>query len=196
MLSGAPGGGDERGFTLVELLVTMTVLMLVTGALLSALDSATRTERRASTRIDDEQAVRLVLAQLTRDVRGAAGVRPETTLPDQLDLDEVGGAHVRWSYDSAGARQTLTRSTVSGSGQATAGVSAGGLANTAGSVAPLSLLGRTGDLATLAGGTAADAVRCAVAVQVQVVSAAHPPTAPFTETVVADLHPADLQGCP
>jgi len=194
-----PDGRGEHGFTLVELLVAMTVLMLVVGALLGALVSGLRTERRASTRIDDEQTVRLVLAQLTHDVRGAGGILPGTaaTLPIQLDL-ELGSQHIRWTYAVAATSGTLSRSIVDDQTNViTPGVSVGGLANGS-TVTPFTLLGTDGsDLSALPGMTPADVAHCVTAVQAQVVSSAHPPTAPFAETVVAQVRGrADRRGCP
>jgi prepilin-type N-terminal cleavage/methylation domain-containing protein len=75
---------DEEGFTLVELAVAMSILLLVAGALLAALDSGTSAEHHASNRIDSEQSANLVLAQFARDVRNASGVMraARNTAPD------------------------------------------------------------------------------------------------------------------
>jgi prepilin-type N-terminal cleavage/methylation domain-containing protein len=109
---------DESGFTLVELVVAMSVLLLVIGALLSGLESMTRAERTTSGRIDDEQALRLTLAQLTRDGRDAEQIQAEpTTAAYSTTMDlVVGGSHVRWAF-AAGA---LTRSIVADDGTARA----------------------------------------------------------------------------
>ncbi|GAC1320634.1 MAG: hypothetical protein NVSMB12_20440 [Acidimicrobiales bacterium] len=185
---------DEGGFTLVELLVTMTVFLLVSGALLSAMESGMRTERRASGRIDDEQTVRLALAQLGRDVRNADALTPSAlaTLPDELDLVN-GPNQISWRYDpSAGA---LTRAVTSG-GTTTPGVV---VRNATNGLQPVfRLLGRAGaDLAAIPGETAADVYRCAVAVEASVTAGGRPGVGPFTETSVAELGTAaDLEGCP
>jgi len=187
---GGSAGRSDGGFTLVELLVAMTVLMIVVGALLDALDAGTRTEHRASDRIDEEQAVRLVLAQLTRDVRGATDI--DATPPARLDLTEPGGVHVRWLYASS----ALTRLDVPSGGPATSGVSVGSLANGA-AAPPFVLLDASGvDRSLWSGWTTTDVVRCAVAVRAQVVAAARPYVASFTETVTAELHArSDQEGC-
>ena len=184
---------DEAGYTLVELLVAMTVMLLVSGALLGALESATVTERRASGRIDDEQAVRLGLSQLERDVRSSELLTADpSTLGSQLDL-QVGPDHVRWTYDPHAS--TLSRSVVTDSSVTTGAV----VPSVAVGTDPMfALVGRDGrDLAILAGGTSLDQVRCAASVKVTVASAAHRGLAPFTETAVAPLPPPrDLEGCP
>lgn len=188
---------DERGeggFTLVELLVTMTIFLLVSGSLLSALESGMRTERRTSQRIDDEQALRLTLAQLTHDVRSADSLVPtdRATLADELDL-VINGQHIQWRYDPTGAqlvRAVVTDTTVS------QGATLAGVVN--GAAPMFSLLGTGGqDLGAAPGMTGADEFRCAAAVRASVMSGAHPVVPPFTETAVAELHaPIDRQGCP
>ena len=187
-------GRDEGGYSLVELLVTMTVFLLVSGTLLGALESGLRTERRASGRIDDEQALRLVLAQFSRDVRGADAVTPTalSTLPAELDLAS-GAQSISWRYDPVAGR--LSRTVSSGS-TTSPGVSVLGVAN--GATPVFRLLDRSGaDLSVAPGNSAADAFRCAVGVEASVTSNAHPGVAPFTETAIAELHvPPDLEGCP
>ena len=186
-------GRDEAGYTLVELLVAMTVMLLVSGALVGALQSGTVTERRASGRIDDEQSIRLGLAQLERDVRSSQLLTADpSTLGRQLDL-QVGPEHVRWSYD-AGA-STLSRSVVTDSSVTTGAVVPG---VSAGADPMFALIGRDGsDLGALAGSTSLDQVRCAASVKATVTAVAHRGLAPFTEIAVAPLPPPrDLEGCP
>ena len=184
---------DEAGYTLVELLVAMTVMLLVSGALLGALESATVTERRASGRIDDEQSIRLGLAQFERDVRSSQLLTADPSiLGRQIDL-QVGPDHVRWSYDSGAS--TLSRSVVTDSSVTTGAVVPG---VSVGADPMFALVGRDGrDLSTLTGGTSLDQVRCAASVKATVASAPHRGLAPFTETAVAPLPPPrDLEGCP
>jgi prepilin-type N-terminal cleavage/methylation domain-containing protein len=184
---------DEAGYTLVELLVAMTVMLLVSGALVGALQSATVTERRASGRIDDEQSVRLGLAQFERDVRSSQLLTADpSTLGHDLDL-QLGADHIRWSYD-AGA-STLSRSIVTDSSVTTGAVVPG---VSAGADPMFALVGRDGrDLGALAGATSLDQVRCAASVKATVTSVAQRGMAPFTEIAVAPLPPPrDLEGCP
>jgi prepilin-type N-terminal cleavage/methylation domain-containing protein len=183
---------DERGFTLVELGVAMSIMLLVAGALLGALESGTNAERRASTRIDDEQSVRLALTQFTRDVRNATALIPGTNNPNQIDLSD-GSAHISWSYDAAS--HVLVRNTYQGS-TGHPGVSVGGLTNPADTV--FKVLAQDGtNLFTLPGGAPADIVDCAAVIEASVTSAAHPPSAPFSESADAHVHnTGDQRGCP
>jgi prepilin-type N-terminal cleavage/methylation domain-containing protein len=153
-------GGDQRGFTLVELVVSMTIMLVVAAALLAALESGMTAERRASSRIDEEQSVTLVLAQFGRDVRGAADLGPGTAPPQDVDMTEVDGTKVRWVYDDATGR--LQRFLGD-----TAGVSVGGLSDATG----LALLDAAGDpLVAGSPDTPADVLHCAVVIRATVVS--------------------------
>ena len=189
---------DERGFTLVELTVAMTLMLLVAGALLGALESGTRAERVASTRIDDEQSVRVVLAQLTRDVRNAQAVNNQVLLPgttaDEIDL-EVDGVHVRWWYDSTA--HVLTRKAVDDVTSAVVdGVSIGGLTDPPGTTFAL-LAGDGSNLLSLQSASLDDVLTCTATVEVAVTSGAHRPSRPFTETADAPVNAvADRRGCP
>jgi hypothetical protein len=128
------------------------------GALLSTLASGMSAERRSSGKIDDEQATGLILAQLTRDVRGAADLAPATQPPDELDLVEVDGSRVRWVYD--GGQRRLTRYL-----GANAGISLGSV----GDATAFTLLGAGGQpLLAGAGYTPADLIHCAATIQATV----------------------------
>jgi prepilin-type N-terminal cleavage/methylation domain-containing protein len=190
-------GGDQRGFTLVELVVSMTIMMVVSAALLSALESGMTAERRASSRIDEEQSVSLVLGQFGRDVRGAADLGPGTAAPAEVDLTEVDGTTVRWIYEGATGR--LQRFLGD-----TAGVSVGGLSDPTG----LALLDGAGD-PLMAGSpdTTADILHCAVAIRATVVSRdgaqqtaaaglGHVPLGVGSSVVTGVTAPTKWPGCP
>jgi len=204
----------ESGYTLIELAVTMTIMLVVAGGLLGALESGTSAERHASTRIDDEQALAVVLAQFTHDVRNATAVEPVplAQLPTTLELVEPGSGsvYVRWALEPSGSGFALTRYAASSlAGTWEPGVSAAGL--TAASVFDRQSADGT-DLVSPppAGLTNADAARCTETVEASIVSSAHPPSAPFAENVAAPVHattsavaaslepagPLDVRGCP
>jgi prepilin-type N-terminal cleavage/methylation domain-containing protein len=185
--------GDQRGFTLVELAVAMSLMLLVSGALLAALESGTTAERHASTRIDEEQSVRLVLAQFTRDVRNATSLAfPSAPAPwpaDEVDLTD-GGVPVVWAY-------TPTTGVLQREIGGNPSVSLRGLTNTSGTVFESAGLDG-GDLFTDASATRTDAATCAATLTAAVTSRAQPPSAPFTETASAPLQAlvTDRRGCP
>lgn len=183
---------DERGFTLVELAVAMSIMLLVAGALLAALESGTTAERRASTRIDDEQTVTLTLAQLTHDVRNASALG-QATNPDQVDLLFADGSEVRWWYDGNGHtlwRQVPDRSHPGGWVRQPLT----GLTNGPGTVFRyLAADGTPLDPSV----NVDDVIACTATVDVSVTDGAHPPSQPFTQTADAPvLAPVDRRGCP
>ena len=180
----------ERGFTLVELSVAMSLMLLVSGAVLAALDSGTNAEHRASTRIDDEQSVRLVLAQFTRDVRNASTLTVNPLDPlNEVDLGYANGDTVVWSYQTSA--HVLQRES-----NGNAGISLGALTNSTGTV--FQLLAPDGsDLFTDQSAGTDDYSVCTATVVASVTSTAHPPTT-FTETAHAPFSPPgiDRRGCP
>jgi type II secretory pathway pseudopilin PulG len=98
---------SEAGFTLVELVMAMMILMVVLALFFNMLVSLTKTEQRAQALVANEQDVRFELTQLAREVRAA---NPLVVLPttDQysnqitLILGPTGGTQevVRWNYDT------------------------------------------------------------------------------------------------
>jgi prepilin-type N-terminal cleavage/methylation domain-containing protein len=187
---------EEQGFTLVELTVAMGIMLLVAGALLAALESGTNAERHSSRRIDDEQSVRVVLAQLTRDVRNSNGLLSGTAL-DEVDLGYLNGDEVLWTFDPNG--HVLQRSVPDphNPGSYLPGISVRGLTNADGTV--FRILAPDGsDLLSDASASSNDVTACATTVAVSVTASAHPPSAPFTETAHApvDAPGVDRRGCP
>lgn len=64
----------EGGFTLVELIVTLAILLIVVASLSSVLVSATHTEVDANKRFQAQEQARTGLAQLTREMHCASSV--------------------------------------------------------------------------------------------------------------------------
>ncbi len=186
---------DEHGFTLAELAVAMSLLLVVIGALLAALESGTSAERHASTRIDDEQSVRLVLAQFSRDVRNASATPPLLPIvratKDEIDLTYANGWAVAWVYTPATG---VLHRTVNGN----ASVSVGGLTNPDGTVFQVLAADGSNMFDPNVYATTSDITKCAVTVMASVTSRAHPPSKPFVETVNAPLDApgVDRRGCP
>jgi len=205
----------EAGYTLIELAVTMSILLVVMGGLLGALESGTSAEHNASTRIDDEQAVAVVLAQFTRDVRNATAVEivPVASLTTTVELVEQSASgllYVRWALEPSGSGLALTRYVADSSGATgSPGVTVGGLTNE--SVFDRQSADGTELVSPPAPGlTDADAARCAATIEASIISNAHPPSAPFTDDVAAPVHATtsqvfatlepsdqlDVRGCP
>jgi general secretion pathway protein J len=62
----------NSGFTLIEVLVSTTILAIMAGLMSSALFAVTRTARAGEGRLDDSDATRLTLAFLRRVIENAA----------------------------------------------------------------------------------------------------------------------------
>jgi prepilin-type N-terminal cleavage/methylation domain-containing protein len=96
---------EQSGFTLIELIIATSILLLVMGMFFSTLVSLTRQEDRAQRLVSNEQNVRFELDQLARELRAA---NPLVILPAKDDysnqvafvLGPTGGSQtvVRWTY--------------------------------------------------------------------------------------------------
>ena len=69
----------EGGFTLVELIITLAILLIVVASLSSVLVSATKTEVDANNRFQAQEQARTGLAQLTRELHCARSVTVTNT---------------------------------------------------------------------------------------------------------------------
>jgi prepilin-type N-terminal cleavage/methylation domain-containing protein len=70
-MSGRLSGSRERGFTLVELIITLTVLAVVCVALMGIMFGASRSKTATMNQLESIQAVRAGLDLMTRDMRSA-----------------------------------------------------------------------------------------------------------------------------
>jgi prepilin-type N-terminal cleavage/methylation domain-containing protein len=72
-------GRDDCGFTLVEMMIVTAVLVVIVGAVLSLLDTATRTERISQARDTAEVTLRGALTQMTKELRTAVSIDSHST---------------------------------------------------------------------------------------------------------------------
>jgi prepilin-type N-terminal cleavage/methylation domain-containing protein len=70
----------EGGFTLIELVVTMMILLTVVTTITAALVSATNTEADQNNRFQTQQQARIALTKLTREIHCANTLQGATTL--------------------------------------------------------------------------------------------------------------------
>jgi prepilin-type N-terminal cleavage/methylation domain-containing protein len=66
---------DDRGFTLVELMVAVSLVSIVSIILLNFLDQTTRVTSRGVNDVETEQAAGLALRTMTEDLRSATGIQ-------------------------------------------------------------------------------------------------------------------------
>ena len=193
---------DEAGFTLVEVMVVAVIMAVIGAALFGLLTSMTGNERAQEARANNGQSVRLALADLVRDVRGAdpiAAPPDVASAPDQIELTvlpatSVGDVqHVRWQ--AAGDR--LERVVLDGPAGAvvTTRIVLTGLRNGTAAVPLLRYL-RAGGAELPADVTPADIANCSSAVRVTIVAAPEP-GAVVTETADAVVrnHQSGGVGC-
>jgi len=69
----------QAGYTLIETLVVMSLLLIVIGSIADAFSSASRTEVDQTHRADDQEAARLTLQRLRRDIHCASAARVQQT---------------------------------------------------------------------------------------------------------------------
>jgi prepilin-type N-terminal cleavage/methylation domain-containing protein len=73
----------QAGYTLIETLVVMSLLVVVIGSIADAFSSASHTEVDQTARASDQEAARLTLQRLRRDIHCASAARvQETTYAD------------------------------------------------------------------------------------------------------------------
>lgn len=80
----------EGGFTLVELIITLAILLIVVASLSSVLVSATHTEVDANNRFQAQEQARTGLAQLTREMHCASSVTVTNTAGTALTAGNSG----------------------------------------------------------------------------------------------------------
>ena len=122
---------DERGYTLVELIIVMLILLIVIGGLADAFASATKAEVDQSNRASDQQSARQALERMRLDIHCALSVQPATAIvngggtttgylltlpqpnPGCPGVQTGGAASVQWCTVQEGAnRYKLYRSTI------------------------------------------------------------------------------------
>lgn len=73
-------GTDRRGFTMIELMVTLTVLAAVMVVLMTVIYAAQKSKTSTSNRVESAQAARIALDMMTRDLRSAGYGADQTYL--------------------------------------------------------------------------------------------------------------------
>ena len=101
---------DEGGFTIIEVMVATSILLVVLAMVFGSLVSLTRSEDRSQRLVSNEQNVRFELDQLAREIRAANPLVPllnatsAATYDNQIEmvLGPTGGTQqvVRWTYDT------------------------------------------------------------------------------------------------
>jgi prepilin-type N-terminal cleavage/methylation domain-containing protein len=115
--------GADAGFTLVELIISLAILLTVITSLTGALISATNTEADVNNRVQTQAQARLALAKLTREIHcadqildsgGAALTATQVsgitvTLPAGCPTGGAAAITVRWCAIPSGGKFDLYR---------------------------------------------------------------------------------------
>ncbi|MEZ5376637.1 MAG: prepilin-type N-terminal cleavage/methylation domain-containing protein [Acidimicrobiales bacterium] len=108
MRSGHPS--REAGFTVVEMLVAVSIMVMVTIPILMVLQSSTATEAAQTARIDADLAGNVAAERLSADIRSATTIRITTANVLELGIIDTSGttAAVTWKRDNTDLVRTST----------------------------------------------------------------------------------------
>ncbi len=189
---------EERGFTIIEVMVATSILLLVLALVFGSLVSLTRNEDRSQRLVSNEQNVRFELNQLAREIRAANPLVPllnattASTYDNQIEmvLGPTGGTQqvVRWTYDTAA--EQMVRQIMSGTSASASVVSQSfylaRVRNVETGTPVFTYYGQANEdlvAETLANdGNLHDAANCAIRVSIEISSDSNPGPLPFTQT--------------
>ncbi len=90
---------DDRGVTMIEVMIVSTLFVLLLGAALSALESGTDNEKGQQARHEALIELRQAMTRLTRDLRQAASVDVDFSNHDQIRMTTfVSGTETTVTY--------------------------------------------------------------------------------------------------
>ena len=177
--------GDERGFTVVEVVVVMSVMAIASAAVLGMATSLTRNERTQQALVTNQESTRFALFDLGRDLRSATDVgvlaSPVTyqTRVDAAIVTPAGAAsYVRWQLSG----KSLTRSVLTGLGGSVVSTKTvlTNVENASQGTTLFRYFKSSGTELTTSN-AAGDFANCTIRVKVTVSSDASPGPLPFTE---------------
>jgi type II secretory pathway pseudopilin PulG len=189
---------DEGGFTIVEVMVATSILLLVLALVFGSLVSLTRNENRSQALVSNEQNVRFELDQLAREIRAANPLVPLLNAASAADYDNqiemvlgpTGGTQqvVRWTYDTSTLR--MVRQVMSGTSSTATVVSQSfylaRVRNVESGTPVFTYYGQQNEdlvAQTLANdGNLHDAANCAIRVHIEISSDSNPGPLPFSQT--------------
>lgn len=99
--------------TVVELMITMTILMVVMGAVLGILDSLTKNERFQQAKVANQEQVRLTMTEMAKDIRAANPLHGGSSSAEYANRIEmanhyVPGSYVRWRLDGSALKREIS----------------------------------------------------------------------------------------
>jgi len=191
---------EEEGFTIIEVMVATSILLLVLALVFGSLVSLTRNEDRSQRLVSNEQNVRFELDQLAREIRAANPLVPllnatsAATYQNQIEmvLGPTGGTQkvVRWTYDTSTLQ--MVRQVMSGTSATATVVSQSfylaRVRNIETNTPVFTYYGQQSEdlvaqsLALADPNHTHDAANCAIRVHIELSSDSNPGPLPFTQT--------------
>jgi type II secretory pathway component PulJ len=188
------------GFTVVEVTVASSLLLLVLGAVFSVLVSLTSAENRSQALVNNQELVRLRLLEIDRNLRSAStlnAVSDATQYPYEVDFTALDGSIYRWRLNSS-TNAIRREKYVNGSWQQ-ASSDLVNVTNASSSVPVFRYYRASSNLEiNPATSTSADVANCAIRVHVTITSATYSGPKPFTSEYDVQLRnrlPAGIPGC-
>jgi prepilin-type N-terminal cleavage/methylation domain-containing protein len=187
-----PLGGDESGFTIVELMITLLVMSAVMAGALTFFYGLMRNDRYQDALVNNQEKVRFAMMEITRDIRNA---NPPLTFPTFAEYDnqimvalgpEAGPQDVvRWELDD----RTLYRHELDSDGNVTGTRTVlSGVDNVDLGAALFDYFDEDGNrIKDLPTAFPADLGLCAIRVHVTIHAADDPVGSSFTETSDAEV---------
>lgn len=200
--------GDERGTTLVELMVVVAVMGVILGSLLAALVSGENAQAATEALVANQETVRLALDQMQRDFTAANPVDPLATTSDyadavQVELGPNPGVRqvIRWYYNTAAA--VLYRQVMSNNTPTATVVSQRAMVTNVTNAATGTQMFTYYDAADNPlqqdnPATPTSVAYCAVRIDINISAASDPGPRPFNETLDVELRnrlPGGIKGC-
>jgi prepilin-type N-terminal cleavage/methylation domain-containing protein len=103
--------GEEAGFTLPEMLVTITIMMSVLFALYSIFDMSVRVFRFGNDKVEAAQNARLGLEKMSREIRAAYPYNKGALTPDQHLFDSMGTTSITFGNDLGSGNRVINETT-------------------------------------------------------------------------------------
>lgn len=180
-------GPDQRGFTLVELMVSMTIMTIIIGTLLGSLDIATRGQGRQNALVADQETVRQAMLEMDRDFRDANPINAlasASSYPSEMattDIAPNGSTEfILWQLSGT----TLTRSILSAPNGTTVSTQTvlTNVTNNATGTTLYRYFNSAGTELTPSNNTAGDFANCTIRILITVAAASDPGPEPFSES--------------
>lgn len=104
-----PAVREERGFTLVELIVAMSILIVVLTGVTALFASGTRSQADLQKRVEAQQNLRVGLDKLRREVHGACLASASSATSVTITLGSGCATSVTWCTQAVGSHYGLYR---------------------------------------------------------------------------------------